>query len=103
MTQGTDRRDYNIAASQDSQSNFNRVAGRLEEVIERRRQDVANAMSDYQADGVSDDYAGKEQRWKNAADEVQRIIDTLRASLEKTDDTAHGTLARARAAVQAIG
>lgn len=98
-----ERRDYNIAASQSVQDNFNAVASQLETLIDQRDSGVKAAMADYQADGVSDDYVGKEQRWNRVAGEVRTIIRTLRSSLEKNDSTAQDTLSKAKAAVDAIG
>ena len=60
-------------------------------------------MSDYTADGVSEDYAAKELRWKNAAAGVKTIIDTLRKSLEQSNETAQATLQKAKSAVANIG
>jgi len=99
----TDRRDYDINASQNAQANFNTVAAALEALLDQRDRDVRAAMSDYAADGVSDDYNAKEQRWKNAGAEVRTIINTLRTSLEENDGTAQTTLSRARSAVENIG
>ena len=99
----SDRRDYDIAASQNAQENFTAVANRLEQLIDQRDRDVAAAMADYQADGVSDDYRGKELRWKNAAGEVRGIIHSLRSSLERNDESAGEALRKARAAVENIG
>ncbi|ROQ40757.1 hypothetical protein EDF46_0118 [Frondihabitans sp. PhB188] len=98
-----DRRDYDVAASQSAQDNFNTVAARLEALIDQRDGDVRAAMSDYQADGVSDEYQSKELRWKNAAAEVKQIIQTLRTSLQSNDDTAQATLQKAKSAVDNIG
>lgn len=98
-----DRRDYDVAASQTAQDNFNRVASQLEALIDQRDADVRAAMSDYQADGVSDEYQSKELRWKNAAAEVKQIIQTLRTSLASNDDTAQATLQKAKTAVDNIG
>ncbi|PJJ65705.1 pore-forming ESAT-6 family protein [Compostimonas suwonensis] len=103
MATGNDRRDYNIGASQNAQDNFNRVASRLEALIEQRNADVNAAMSDYQADGVSDEYRAKEQGWRTAADEVKGIIATLRSSMEKNDGSAQDALSRGKAAVNNIG
>lgn len=103
MVNQMDRRDYDVSASQSAQDNFNAVAARLEALIEQRDADVRQAMADYQADGVSDEYAGKELRWKNAASEVRTIISTLRTSLSNTDQTAQQTLSKAKSAVDAIG
>ncbi|MBF4577758.1 pore-forming ESAT-6 family protein [Frondihabitans sp. VKM Ac-2883] len=99
----SDRRDYDVAASQSAQDNFNTVASQLEALIDQRDGDVRAAMSDYQADGVSDEYQAKELRWKNAAAEVKQIIRTLRTSLQTNDDTASSTLQKAKSAVDNIG
>jgi len=98
-----DRRDYDEAASQTAQENFNRVASRLESLIDQRDADVKAAMADYEATGVSEDYAAKEARWNSVAQEVRTIIRTLRESLTKTDATAQATLSKAKSAVDAIG
>jgi hypothetical protein len=57
-------------------------------LINQRDRDVQLAMSDYQADGASEQYAAKEQRWHNVADEVRGIIQVLRSSLGSNDETA---------------
>lgn len=98
-----DRRSYDAAASQEAQDNFNRVASQLEALIDQRDADVKAAMTQFQADGVSDDYQGKEQRWNVAASEVRSIIRLVRQSLEQNDATAQQTLSRARSAVDSIG
>ncbi|MET0990675.1 MAG: pore-forming ESAT-6 family protein [Glaciihabitans sp.] len=97
------RRDYDIAASQNAQDNFNAVASQLESLIAQRDADVKAAMSDYQADGVSDDYAAKEVRWNTVAGRVQEIIRALRSNLVSNDETAQTAMAKGRAAVQNIG
>lgn len=103
MANQADRRDYDIDASVAAQDNFTRVAGQLEALIAQRDADVQAAMADYLADGVSEDYAAKEKRWKDAAAEVRTIITALRTALERNDETAHDALRKARAAVEAIG
>ncbi|QAB16724.1 hypothetical protein Leucomu_01195 [Leucobacter muris] len=103
MVNQNDRRDYDVAASQNAQDNFDRVASRLESLIEQRNADVRSAMSDYQADGVSDEYASKEQRWKDAATGVREIIATLRKSLEQSDQAAQAAIQKAKSAVDNIG
>jgi hypothetical protein len=103
MVNQGDRRDYDIAASQNAQDNFNRVAAQLEALIDQRDKDVQAAMADYSAEGVSEDYRAKELRWKNAAGEVRGIIQTLRSSLERNDESAQEALRKARAAVESIG
>lgn len=98
-----DRRDYDTAAVDAAIEEFYATASRLEALIEQRNGDVQTAMSDYLADGVSEDYAAKERRWKDAASNVKTIVDTLRKSLEQSNETAQGTLQRAKSAVANIG
>ena len=98
-----DRRDFDIPASQAAQDHFNAVAGHLESLINQRDRDVQLSMSDYQADGASEAYAGKDQRWHNVADEVRGIIQVLRSSLSSNDETAGHALQRAKTAVDGIG
>ncbi|MDH6623405.1 hypothetical protein M2271_001192 [Streptomyces sp. LBL] len=100
---GSDRRSYDINASADAQSNIQVVIGRLEEVIANRDRQVKTAMADFTADGVADEYHGKEQRWTNASNEVKSIIGLLKSTLEKNDGTAQSTIQRAKAAVNNIG
>jgi hypothetical protein len=103
MGNDTSRRAFDVGASQAAQDHFNAVAGHLESLIDQRDRDVAMAMAEYQATGVSDEYAGKEQRWKAVAGQVRSIIQTLRGSLESNDGTAGLALQRAGSAVANIG
>lgn len=98
-----DRRDYDISASQQAQDNFDTVATTLEGVLEAHDTDVKAAMAEYYADGVSDEYAAKEQRWNTAAQGVRDIITVLRGSLGSTDESARTALDRAKVFVQNIG
>jgi hypothetical protein len=98
-----DRRAYSVADSQEVQGEFNRIAGLLETLIADRDKAVQNAMADYQADGVSDEYRAKELRWKRAADEVHGIINLLRSTMEGNDGTAAAAGQKARTAVENIG
>lgn len=98
-----DRRDYDIASSQNAQENFNAVASQLESLITQRDSDVKAAMSDYAADGVSEDYASKEQKWNEVAGEVRTIISTLRSSLQQNDESATSAISKAKSAVGNIG
>jgi len=97
------RRSYDTGASSDVQGGLHIIIGQLERVLGDRDRAVKAAMADYQADGVSDDYHGKEVRWNKAANEVRDIIRLVRTTLEKNDGTAQTTLAKARAAVDNIG
>ena len=96
------RRSYDTGASSDVQGGLHIIIGQLERVLGDRDRAVKAAMADYQADGVSDDYHGKEVRWNKAANEVRDIIRLVRTTLEKNDGTAQTTLAKARAAVDNI-
>jgi hypothetical protein len=98
-----DRRDFDIPASQSAQDHFNAVASHLESLITQRDRDVQLAMADYQADGASEEYAAKEVRWRNVANEVRSIIQVLRSSLGSNDETAAQSLQRAKTAVDSIG
>ncbi|MFJ9039061.1 pore-forming ESAT-6 family protein [Streptomyces sp. NPDC102406] len=98
-----DRRSYDTGASAEVQGGLQGIIGRLETVLADRDGAVKAAMADYQADGVSEEYHGKEVRWNRAANEVRDIIRLLRTTLEKNDATAQATLARAKAAVDNIG
>ncbi|MFJ4618131.1 pore-forming ESAT-6 family protein [Streptomyces sp. NPDC088812] len=100
---GADRRSYDSGASGDAQGNIQAVVARLEEVIGQRDRQVKAAMADFAADGVSEEYHGKEQRWTNASNEVKNIIGLLKSTLEKNDGTAQSTAQRAKAAVDNIG
>ncbi|MEV7997313.1 pore-forming ESAT-6 family protein [Streptomyces sp. NPDC086077] len=103
MAAGSDRRSYDMGASTDAQGNIQTVIGRLEEVIGARDRQVKAAMADFTADGVADEYHGKEQRWNRASQEVRNIIQLLKTTLEKNDGTAQSTLQRAKSAVDNIG
>ncbi|WP_432141884.1 pore-forming ESAT-6 family protein [Streptomyces sp. bgisy084] len=103
MAAGMDRRSYDSGASAEAQGNIQAVIARLEQVIAERDAQVKAAMSDFAADGVAEEYHGKEQRWNRASQEVRSIIQLLKTTLEKNDGTAHQTLARAKAAVDNIG
>ena len=98
-----ERRSYSIDASQGAQANFESVASRLESLISQRDTDVRDAMTQYQADGVSEEYRAKETRWNKAASEVRSIISTLRTSLQTTDESAATALSKASAAVDEMG
>ncbi|MEV0225239.1 pore-forming ESAT-6 family protein [Streptomyces sp. NPDC050704] len=103
MGQNQDRRSYDVGASTEVQGSLQTVIGNLERVLGDRDRAVKAAMADYQADGVSDEYHGKEARWNTAANEVRDIIRLVRTTLEQNDGTAQSTLAKARAAVDNIG
>ncbi|AEN10142.1 MULTISPECIES: pore-forming ESAT-6 family protein [unclassified Streptomyces] len=103
MAADSDRRSYDTGASSEVQGNIQSVIVRLEQVIRARDAQVKAAMADFAADGVADEYHGKELRWNSTSQEVRNIIQLLKTTLEKNDATAHQTLARAKAAVDNIG
>ncbi|AQS69503.1 pore-forming ESAT-6 family protein [Streptomyces pactum] len=103
MGQNLDRRSYDTGASTEVQGGLQGIVAQLERVLTDRDKAVKAAMADFQADGVSDEYHGKEVRWNRAADEVRSIIQLVRTTLEDNDGTAQSTMAKARAAVDNIG
>ncbi|NEA08482.1 hypothetical protein G3I27_09820 [Streptomyces sp. SID10692] len=103
MAGSTDRRSYDTGASTEVQASLQVVIGRLEQVMTARDAQVKAAMNDFAADGVAEEYHGKEQRWYATSQEVRNIIKLLRSTLEKNDATAAQTLSRAKAAVDGIG
>ena len=98
-----DRRGFDTGVSQQVQGDLAGIIARLEATIAQRQADVNAAMSDFQADGVSEEYQAVEARWNRAATEVRQIIDLVKTTLVRNDETAGATLSRARAAVQSIG
>ncbi len=98
-----DRRSFDTGASQAVQSDLAGIVSRLEATISQRTADVNAAMSDFTADGVSDEYRVVEQRWTSAATEVQQIITLVRTTMTRNDETATTALTQARTAVQGIG
>lgn len=98
-----DRRSFDTGVSQQVQGDLAGIISRLEANISQRTADVNAAMSDFQADGVSEEYRVVEDRWNRAANEVRQIIDLLKTTMTRNDETATSTASRARAAVQSIG
>jgi hypothetical protein len=94
---------FDTGASQQVQGDIASITSRLEALIGERDKAVASAMSDFQADGVSDEYAHVEQRWRSAAHEVRAIIALVRSTMAQNDGTAGTTLGRAKNAVASIG
>ena len=99
----SDRLSYDTGTSQQVQGDLLAVVGQLEALIGQRDTAVSAAMSDFQADGVSDEYAVVEQRWHRAATEVRQIIELVKTTLTQNDESATTASTRARAAVQGIG
>ena len=98
-----DRRSWDDGSAGQAVENFNRVASQLDGLIAQRDGDVRQAMADYQADGVSAEYQGKEARWHQVADQVRSIIQALRGSLQQSGEIAQTTVSAAANAVANIG
>lgn len=103
MANNSNQISWDDGASGTAVANFNQTASQLESLIAQRDQDVQRAMANYQADGVSDEYRAKEQRWHTAADEVRGIITRLRGSLEESGQIAGTAASQASRAVADIG
>ena len=103
MPQNQDRRSYDTGASSEVQISLQGIIGPLERVLTDRERAVKAAMAEFTADGVADEYHGKEMRWHRAAGEVREIIRLVRTTMEQNDGTAQSTLAKAKAAVDNIG
>jgi hypothetical protein len=99
----TDRRAYDTATSAQVQSDLGGIISRLEATIDARSADVTAAMADFTADGVSAEYHEVEMRWNRAAGEVRAIIDLVRTTMVRNDETATTAQTQARNAVQSIG
>ncbi len=102
MSTGTDRNSYDTSASADAQGNLQSIISQLETVLSTRDKQVKAAMANFRADGVSDEYQGKEAQWNSAAGEVRSIIALVRTTLAKNDDSALHAQGRAKAAVNSI-
>ncbi|MPZ64125.1 MAG: hypothetical protein GEU83_00890 [Pseudonocardiaceae bacterium] len=98
-----DRRSFDTGVSSQVQGDLAGVVGRLEATIAQRSSDVNAAMADFQADGVSEEYRTVEQRWNTAATEVRQIIDLVKTTMTRNDESAGTALSRAQSAVQSIG
>ncbi|GDY33665.1 pore-forming ESAT-6 family protein [Gandjariella thermophila] len=98
-----DRLSFDTGVSQQVQGDLAGIIGRLEATIAQRTSDVNAAMADFQADGVSEEYRSVEQRWHRAANEVRQIIQLVKTTMARNDETAASTLSQARSAVQSIG
>lgn len=98
----TNRNSYDTAASGDAQGNLQTVVGNLETLLNTRDGQVKAAMANFTADGVSDEYHGKELQWKSAATEVRTIIALAKTLLGKNDSSAGTAQSRAKAAVAAM-
>ncbi|MGW4213761.1 pore-forming ESAT-6 family protein [Lentzea sp. NPDC004789] len=99
----TDRRSFDTSVSQQVQGDLMGIIGRLETLISQRDHQVAQAMADFQADGVSEEYRHVEVRWNRAATEVRAIIDLVKQTMTRNDESATSAQGRAANAVASIG
>lgn len=93
---------YNTNVSAEVEAQINRIAGQLQSQISVRRTQVEQAMSDFRAEGVDEEYRQVETSWNNSADEVEGIIRLVRETLEKNDSSADNASTQARRAVTSI-
>ncbi|RPF19506.1 hypothetical protein EDD34_0055 [Myceligenerans xiligouense] len=98
-----EHRDDDAEASVRGQEDLDRIAARLEALVEQRDPGVKAAMSDHAADGDSDEYRAKEQRWNAAADEVRGIIRLMHQALGENDAPAKRTLNKPEPTADGIG
>lgn len=100
---GMEYRDDDAEAAARAQENLDRIAARLEALVEQRDPDVKASMTDHQADSVLDEYRAKEQRWNAAADEVRGIIRLMHQALDENDASPTRTLNKAKPTADGIG
>jgi hypothetical protein len=98
-----DRISFDTASSGVFQGDLGSIVGQLESLIATRDAQVSKAMADFQADGVSDEYHHVEQRWHRASHEVRVIINLVKHTMGRNDETAGGAQTRAASAVHNIG
>ena len=98
-----DRLSYDTDTSAAVQGDIQAIVARLESLIGEREKAVNAAISDFQADGVSEEYQAVENRFRNAANETRNIIALVKQTLNLNDQTASSAGSRARSAVQNIG
>lgn len=99
MRAGPDTNAYDVGVSQMVQDDFYTAAANLEAAITRHDADVAAAMSEYEADEVSDAHRQMEKQWTDGGNDVKEVIQLLRTSLSQNDEVAVRTI---RGAMKAI-
>jgi hypothetical protein len=95
-----DRRAYDTGASAQVQADVRILVDKLEKKLDERNVQVNNAMSDFQADGIDEQYRAVEKQWKDASTQVNQVIDMLRKTMDANDGIASKTMQRANAAVR---
>jgi uncharacterized protein YukE len=97
-----DRLAYDTGASAESEMTIAQVVMLLELLTGDRNAQVKQALSDFFAEGVSEEYGAIELDWEQTSENVRIIIDELKRVLEENDGIAQQTAQRAAAAVAAI-
>jgi DNA repair ATPase RecN len=97
-----DRRAYDTGASGQVQEKIKALVNRLDGLLEQRDSQVKQAMADFTADGIDEQYRDVEKRWSTAAAQVNTIIDLLRQTMADNDAVAQRTKAKASRAVTGI-
>lgn len=98
----SDQLGYDTGASGEAQGNFAVVAAQLTQLINQHNADVTRAMGDYYAEGVSDAFQGKADRWFAAANHVTSIIGLVQRTMAENDGIGGQGQARAQQAVDSI-
>ena len=97
------RNSYDTAASGEVQSTVKSLSGQIQGLIAAHRQNVAAALSDATAGGVTEYYRAAEDRFNKAADSTLAIIKSLQDTMQANDATAASTMKKAQSAVDGIG
>lgn len=97
-----DRLSYDTGASAEAELSIGQVVMLLELLTGDRSAQVKQALSDFFADGVSEEYGAIEFDWEQTAENVRIIVDELKRVLEENDGIAQQTAQRASAAVAGI-
>lgn len=90
---------FSLSASAETQTTLYRVLGRLDSMLDARDSAVRDAMTDFAARGVDEQYRACEDRWFRASSDLREMVSGLRSALGSADTTARDALARARTVV----
>ncbi|MGW6281793.1 hypothetical protein [Kribbella sp. NPDC055071] len=86
---------YDSAASGEVQASIAALSSQIESLIADHRKNVAAALTNFSATGVSDEYKGIEDRFNKAADSTLAIIGSLKDVMKGNDGIANDTNALA--------
>lgn len=98
----TSEESFSTTASDQTKAALLRILQQMDSLVDVRDATVRQAMTDYRAHGVSDEYVEAEARWRRASAGLRSTIATLRSALVAADATAADALARARVAASAL-